>query len=138
MKITKVEYLKVPQEVITRCHSMLTPQEVDRLDSFEENEICLEDGQLENPMIGIFSEECLDYIDYLYNKYGIEYKVTDITDECTHSASAFEKFLTKYSSKKEDIENYIFSNTTINDVLDKINKFGIISLTEIDKQILNK
>ena len=38
--------------------------------------------------------------------------------------------------KKKDIENYILYNTSVDDILDKINKFGIDSITEIDKKIL--
>ena len=69
-------------------------------------------------------------------KYEVKYKITDITDEHIYSSSAFEEFLNKYSDKKKDIENYILYNTSVDDVLDKINKFGIESITEIDKKIL--
>ena len=88
------------------------------------------------PTIGIFSEEFIVFIKSMCEKYEVKYKITDITDEYIYSSSAFEEFLNKYSDKRKDIEKYILHNTSVDDVLDKINKFGIDSMTEIDKKIL--
>ena len=49
----------------------------------------------------------------------------------------FEEFLSKYPDKRKNIEDLILYDMTVDDVLDKINKFGIDSLTKIDKEILN-
>jgi len=140
MKITKIEYLEIPQEIIDRGRSAFTPEERECLETFEDNG---HDIELENEFgigstLSIYSEEFLDYVKSMCVKYNIKCKVIDVTDKYTYSASAFEEFLIKYSSKRKSIEDLILYDTTINDVLDKINKFGIISLTEIDKQILNK
>ena len=78
----------------------------------------------------------IEVIKSMCEKYEVKYKITDITDDHICSSSAFEEFLNKYSDKKKDIENYILYNTSVDDILDKINKFGIDSITEIDKKIL--
>ena len=139
MNIIKIDYIEVPQELIDRGRSSFSQEEMDLLEEFDEN---LQYVELEDdvnwiePTIGIFSEECLNFIKFMCEKYKVKYKITDITDEYICSASEFEKFLNKYSDKRKDIEKYILCNTSVDDILDKINKFGIDSITEIDKKIL--
>ena len=87
--------------------------------------------------VSVFTEECLHYVMSLIDKYGVICKVIDLTDEYTKSDSVFEEFLSKYPDKRKDIEDLILYDHTVDYVLDKINKFGIDSLTKIDKEILN-
>lgn len=139
MKIIKIDYIEVPQELIDRGGSVFSKEERDLMEEFDENLQYIEledDDNWIDPTIGIFSEEFLDFIKSMCEKYEVKYKITDITDEHIYSSSAFEEFLNKYSDKKKDIENYILYNTSVDDILDKINKFGIDSITEIDKKIL--
>jgi len=139
MKIIKIDYIEVPQELIDRGGSVFSQEERDLMEEFDENLQYIEledDDNWIDPTIGIFSEEFLDFIKSMCEKYEVKYKITDITDEHIYSSSAFEEFLNKYSDKKKDIENYILYNTSVDDILDKINKFGIDSITEIDKKIL--
>ena len=139
MKIIKIDYIEVPQEFIDNGRSVFSQEELDLIDEFDENLQYIEledDVNWIEPTIGIFSEEFLDFIKSMCEKYEVKYKITDITDEYIYSASTFEQFLNKYSDKRKDIENYILYNTSVDDVLDKINKFGIDSITEIDKKIL--
>ena len=139
MKIIKIDYIEVPQELIDRGGSVFSKEERDLMEEFDENLQYIEledDDNWIDPTIGIFSEEFLDFIKSMCEKYEVKYKITDITDEHIYSSSAFEEFLNKYSDKKKDIENYILYNTSVDDILDKINKFGIDSMTEIDKKIL--
>lgn len=139
MKIIKIDYIEVPQELIDRGGSVFSQEERDLMEEFDENLQYIEledDDNWIDPTIGIFSEEFLDFIKSMCEKYEVKYKITDITDEHICSSSAFEEFLNKYSDKKKDIENYILYNTSVDDILDKINKFGIDSITEIDKKIL--
>lgn len=139
MKIIKIDYIEVPQELIDRGGSVFSQEERDLMEEFDENLQYIEledDDNWIDPTIGIFSEDFLDFIKSMCEKYEVKYKITDITDEHIYSSSAFEEFLNKYSDKKKDIENYILYNTSVDDILDKINKFGIDSITEIDKKIL--
>jgi len=139
MKIIKLEYIDVPQEFIDSGRSSFSQEDLDLIDEFDENLQYIEledDVNWIEPTIGIFSEEFIVFIKSMCEKYEVKYKITDITDEHIYSSSAFEEFLNKYSDKKKDIENYILYNTSVDDILDKINKFGIDSINEIDKKIL--
>ena len=139
MKIIKIDYIEVPQELIDRGGSVFSQEERDLMEEFDEDLQYIEledDDNWIDPTIGIFSEEFLDFIKSMCDKYKVKCKITDITDDHIYSSSAFEEFLNKYSDKKKDIENYILYNTSVDDILDKINKFGIDSITEIDKKIL--
>ena len=139
MKIIKIDYIDVPKELIDNGRSVFSQEERDLMEEFDENLQYIEledDDNWVDPTIGIFSEEFLDFIKSMCEKYEVKYKITDITDQYIYSSSAFEEFLNKYSDKKKDIENYILYNTSVDDILDKINKFGIDSITEIDKKIL--
>ena len=139
MKIIKLEYIEVPQEFIDSGRSSFSQEDLDLIDEFDENLQYIEledDVNWIEPTIGIFSEEFIVFIKSMCEKYEVKYKITDITDEYIYSSSAFEEFLNKYSDKRKDIEKYILHNTSVDDVLDKINKFGIDSITEIDKKIL--
>ena len=139
MKIIKIDYIDVPKELIDNGRSTFTQEDRDALEEFGENLQYIEledDDNWIDPTIGIFSEEFLDFIKSMCERYKVKCKITDITDEHIYSSSAFEEFLNKYSDKKKDIENYILYNTSVDDILDKINKFGIDSITEIDKKIL--
>ena len=139
MKIIKIDYIDVPKELIDNGRSVFSQEERDLMEEFDENLQYIEledDDNWVDPTIGIFSEEFLDFIKSMCEKYEVKYKITDITDQYIYSSSAFEEFLNKYSDKKKDIENYILYNTSVDDILDKINKFGIDSINEIDKKIL--
>jgi hypothetical protein len=139
MKILRVEYIDVPQEIIDAGRKAFTTEEIDSLEKFEDDghEVELESGSILEPILSVFTEECLDYIMALIDKYGVICKVIDLTDEYTKSDSVFEEFLSKYPDKRKNIEDLILYDMTVDDVLDKINKFGIDSLTKIDKEILN-
>jgi len=139
MKIIRVEYIDVPQEIIDGGRKAFTTEEVDSLEKFEDDghEVELESGSILEPILSVFTEECLHYVMSLIDKYGVICKVIDLTDEYTKSDSVFEEFLSKYPDKRKDIEDLILYDMNVDDVLDKINKFGIDSLTKIDKEILN-
>ena len=139
MKIIRVEYIDVPQEIIDGGRKAFTTDELDSLEKFEDDghEVELESGSILEPILSVFTEECLHYVMSLIDKYGVICKVIDLTDEYTKSDSVFEEFLSKYPDKRKDIEDLILYDMNVDDVLDKINKFGIDSLTKIDKEILN-
>lgn len=71
----------------------------------------------------------------IFSKYGFEFDVLDVTDSVIKGITQKEypevEALTPYL-----FEDFRYENTTIDDVLDKINEMGMNSLDEIDKTIL--
>ena len=71
----------------------------------------------------------------VFSKHNFDYKVSDVTDKVILGD------IQKQYPEVEDLtpmifQNFRIENTSIDDVLDKINEKGISSLDEIDKQIL--
>lgn len=68
---------------------------------------------------------------YLYNKYNVELTIQDISDNAIMGE-------VKVNDDEFNLilNDWLADNLTVNDVLDKINKFGIKSLTELDKKVL--
>lgn len=82
----------------------ITDEEGKILEQLEQTEnIFMDNGKM---MIGIFSDQYVDYIISLFRKYNVLYQVTNVT------------------------------NHYIDNVLDKISQFGIHSLTNNEKQTL--
>jgi hypothetical protein len=70
-------------------------------------------------------------ISAVFKKYFV-LSIADVTDDVMNG-----KILIEYPEvNKELFEEFRLDNTTLDDVLDKINKFGIESLDYIDKMIL--
>lgn len=71
----------------------------------------------------------------VFKKHGFEFEILDVTD------SVIKGDIQKQYPEVEALtphlfEDFRYDNTTIDDVLDKINEKGIDSLDEIDKEIL--
>jgi len=111
-----------------------TDDEWDKIGEFEQTGIDLE--ETEYLSIGIYTHIYIDYLTQLFLKYNVPLKVTDVTAQYTHTQSTFDEFTNKYISQLDKIEEFMLANTSVDDVLDKINGFGIQSLNKIDKQIL--
>ena len=75
------------------------------------------------------SEEVLNYTTSLFYKYEVKFVISDITNDF---------LIGKVNINDKDFQNYLLENLDIDTILDKINEFGIESLTEVDKSILNK
>lgn len=97
-----------------------------------------EDGNISYDLIGedgiitsylMCSEEILDYTISLFYKYEVKFVISDITNDF---------LIGKVNINDKDFQNYLLENLDIDTILDKINEFGIGSLTEVDKSILNK
>jgi len=97
-----------------------------------------EDGNISYDLIGedgiitsylMCSEEVLDYTISLFYKYEVKFVISDITNDF---------LIGKVNINDKDFQNYLLENLDIDTILDKINEFGIGSLTEVDKSILNK
>lgn len=140
MKIIRIEYIDVPEELVHDGRAIFSSEEQSILERFEDegHEVELENNYGFKPILSLYSDEFLDFIMLLIDKYQIVCRVTDFTDEYTRSDQVFEKFLNKYQDKRKEIENLILYDMTVDDVLDKINKFGMDSITKIDTLILNR
>jgi len=97
-----------------------------------------EDGNISYDLVGedeiitsylMCSEEVLDYTISLFYKYEVKFVISDITNDF---------LIGKVNINDKDFQNYLLENLDIDTILDKINEFGIESLTEVDKSILNK
>jgi hypothetical protein len=86
-----------------------------------------EDGTITSYLM--CSEEVLDYTTSLFYKYEVKFVISDITNDF---------LIGKVNINDKDFQNYLLENLDIDTILDKINEFGIESLTEVDKSILNK
>jgi hypothetical protein len=108
----------------------LTPIEVERLDSYKLKAYDMEvNGKLSSFIItsrSIFTRLVL----FLRQKE-IEFQYEEITDDVLNGDIHF-----KGTLFESDVEDFIKDNLTVDHVLDKINKFGIESLTEFDRNIL--
>jgi hypothetical protein len=108
----------------------LTPIEVERLDSYKLKAYDMEvNGKLSSFIItsrSIFTRLVL----FLRQKE-IEFQYEEITDDVLNGDIHF-----KGTLFESDVEDFIKENLTVDHVLDKINKFGIESLTEFDRNIL--
>jgi len=98
---------------------------------FEDGNICYDLVEEDGTITSYFmcSIEALDYVTSLFHKYEIKFKINDITNDF---------LIGKVNIDDKDFQNYLLENLDIDTILDKINEFGIGSLTEVDKSILNK
>jgi hypothetical protein len=98
---------------------------------------CLDEG--EDKLLFFYKDsECDDFFANLQEykiknlanvlaKYGYEFQILDVTDDV---------IMGKINIKEELFHNFRLENTTIDQVLDKINESGLDSLDEIDRKIL--
>lgn len=128
--IYKFEYLDASKVNIFH----MTNDEFDSSMELEKTIIDLEENS--NYSIGIYSTQYIDFLVKLMAVHKIAYKITNITAECTHTEVVFERFIEANLKLSKEIEEYMFANISLNDVLDKISEFGIESLNRIDKKNL--
>jgi len=108
----------------------LTPIEVERLESYKlkayDEEI---EGQINSYIISdryVFTRILL----FLRQK-SIDFEYEDISESVLTGDISF-----KDTNFENEVNEFIINNITVDHILDKINKFGIQSLTECDKIIL--
>lgn len=107
-------------------------EDLNTLEQLELNQVILEDTG--SYVIGLFTDEYLTFIKYLFDKYDIKHSVTDVTSQFTKNTPIFNMF----KGKEDQIKSFVLNNVSIDDILDKINKSGIESLNEMDYMVLNK
>jgi len=107
-------------------------EDLNTLEQLELNQVILEDTG--SYVIGLFTDEYLTFIKYLFDKYDIKHSVTDVTSQFIKNTPIFNMF----KGKEDQIKSFVLNNVSIDDILDKINKSGIESLNEMDYMVLNK
>jgi 2-iminoacetate synthase ThiH len=83
------------------------------------------------------SEDKVFKIEKISSKY-YDTTLKNVTEDIITGVLDEYKIIYKTPYHKEFLSNFRLSNITIDDVLDKINKYGIDSLDDFDKSILNK
>lgn len=129
MNIYKIEQFENTKDL---AHIDATSEEIEMLEKVELNQLIIEDNG--TYIIGLFDNEYINLINFLFNKYQIKFSITDITSQFINTTP----FANMFKSKEDQIKSFIFNNMSVNDVLDKINTSGMESLNEIDYIILNK
>ena len=123
MIIYKIEQLEGTKDL---SHVDITLDEEKKFESFESNQsnqLILEEN--ESYLVGLFTDEFVDFLTFIFRKYNIKFSITDVTAQFVKT-NIFK------------IKSYVLSNVKVNDILDKINKSGMESLNEIDYMVLNK
>jgi len=108
----------------------LTPIELERLDSYKIKAYDIEiDGKLSSFVIT--SRSIFTRLIIFLRQKEIEFDYKEITDDVLIGDIQF-----KGTLFENDVDDFIRENLTVDHILDKINKFGIDSLTEYDKRFL--
>ena len=108
----------------------LTSIEVERLESYKlkayDEEI---DGKINSYIIS--DRYVFTRISLFLRQKDIDFEHEDISDDVLTGDISF-----KGTSFEDEVNEFIITNITVDHILDKINKFGIESLTDNDKIIL--
>ena len=107
-------------------------EDLNALEQLELNQVILEDTG--SYVIGLFTDEYLTFIKFLFEKHDINYSVTDVTSQFIKNTP----ILNMFKGKEDQIKSFVLSNVSVDDILDKINKSGMESLNEMDYMVLNK
>lgn len=133
MNIYKIEQLEGTKDL---THVDISLEDLNTLETLEVNQMILEDDGA--CVVGFFTEKYINFIVDLFKKYKVKHRITDVTSEYTNTTPIFNKFVGKYKNQENQIKSFMVSNTSIDDVLDKINKYGMESLNEVDYIVLKK
>ena len=132
MNIYKIEHSK--EEEAKAKHKLFSEYDRIKVMTVADNTIEL----LEEPCISIriYKADQIQILIDIMEKYNMTYTLNDVTSEYISNITNFNNFLDQYPDQKDDIKLFMINCMTIDDVLDKINEFGIESLNEVDKVIL--
>ena len=132
MNIYKIEHSK--EEEAKAKHKLFSEYDRIKVMTVADNTIEL----LEEPCISIriYKADQIQILIDIMEKYNMTYTLNDVTSEYISNTTNFNNFLDQYPDQKDDIKLFMINCMTIDDVLDKINEFGIESLNEVDKVIL--
>ena len=132
MNIYKIEHSK--EEEAKAKYKLFSEYDRIKVMTVADNTIEL----LEEPCISIriYKADQIQILIDIMEKYNMTYTLNDVTSEYISNTTNFNNFLDQYPDQKDDIKLFMINCMTIDDVLDKINEFGIESLNEVDKVIL--
>jgi len=121
------ELTKEQSDKIVNSLSIL---EIERLESYNLKAFDIEvNGRVSSYIIT--DRYVLSRIIIFLRQKNIEFKYEDISEDVLIGYISF-----KETSFEDEVEEFIINNITLDNILDKINKFGIESLTVKDKMIL--
>lgn len=129
MIIYKIEQLENTKDL---SHVVIAEEELKKLEELELTQLIIEDKG--SYVIGLFTDEHINMLVYIFEKYQVKFSISDITSKFISSTP----FVDMFRGKEKQIKSFIFNSISVNDVLDKINQSGIESLNEIDYLVLNK
>ncbi len=118
-----------PEEVEEMC-KLFSKEEFDFLNTINDDFFNLDIITSNTFFTYLFIDaDTLKKLTNLYEKRKISFYVLDVTDNYKLDTNINKQF-------KRELDEFIANTWTCDDVLDKINEFGIESLTEQDKKIL--
>ena len=129
MKILKIEQLENTKDL---THVNITYEELNVIEELESSQVILQEDK-GSYVIGLFTDEYIGIMTSIFKKYGIKYKITDVTSQYVKTS-----IISMFKSQEERIKSFVIDNISIDDVLDKISNSGMDSLNEMDYIVLNK
>ncbi len=121
---------KLTKKEAEDLYKSLTFQEVEDLESYDMKAFDIEiNGKMSSYVIT--SRYVLTRIILFFRQRSIEFSYEDITDDVFFNQIKFED-----DDFNKNIDEFIKENITVDHILDKINQFGIESLTDTDKMKL--
>ena len=121
---------KLTKEQSEKIVDSLSSLETKRLESFNLKAFDTEvNGRVSSYIIT--DRYVLSRIIIFLRQKNIEFKYEDISEDVLIGYISF-----KETSFEDEVEEFIINNITLDNILDKINKFGIESLTDTDKKCL--
>ncbi len=121
---------KLTKKEAEDLYKSLTFQEVEDLESYDMKAFDIEiNGKMSSYVIT--SRYVLTRIILFFRQRSIEFSYDDITDDVFFNQIKFED-----DDFNKNIDEFIKENITVDHILDKINQFGIDSLTDNDKMKL--
>jgi hypothetical protein len=121
---------KLTKKEAEDLYKSLTFQEVEDLESYDMKAFDIEiNGKMSSYVIT--SRYVLTRIILFFRQRNIEFNYDDITDDVFFNQIKFDD-----DDFSKNIDEFIRENITVDHILDKINQFGIESLTDVDKMKL--
>jgi hypothetical protein len=121
---------KLTKKEAEDLYKSLTFQEVEDLESYDMKAFDIEiNGKMSSYIIT--NRYVLTRIILFFRQRSIEFSYEDITDDVFFNQIKFED-----EDFNKNIDEFIKENITVDHILDKINQFGIESLTDTDKMKL--
>ena len=121
---------KLTKKEAEDLYKSLTFQEVEDLESYDMKAFDIEiNGKMSSYIIT--NRYVLTRIILFFRQRSIEFSYEDITDDVFFNQIKFED-----DDFNKNIDEFIKENITVDHILDKINQFGIESLTDTDKMKL--